>query len=309
MPYIVGIRFKNAGKIYSFDPDGLELKIGDSVVVESDFGLSIGKVVKNTYYIEQEERPLKKVLRLATEEDYNTIEQNKELERDAYEFCLERIKARGMVMKLVCTEATLDRKRIIFFFTADGRVDFRELVKDLAARFKTRIEMRQIGVRDESKMIGGIGICGREFCCSTFLSNFDPVAIKMAKDQSLVLNVAKLSGVCGRLMCCLRYEFEGDLKEIVVEDEIPTIEEDTLADEEDTTMADILSKIDEDDIDHPSEEQTTTALMVPTDISSPPANTKNTNDHSSDTEGGKNEHHKRDRSDRKYFRKRRHFKR
>ncbi|MCX8069493.1 MAG: hypothetical protein N2738_03205 [Thermodesulfovibrionales bacterium] len=247
MPYVAGIRFKNAGKIYTFDTDGIEVKVGDRVIVESEFGLTIGKVVKAVHFIEQEERPLKKILRIATDEDFNAFEQNKILEKDAYDFCLERIKARGMVMKLVATEATLDRKRIIFYFTADGRVDFRELVKDLAARFKTRIEMRQIGVRDESKMIGGIGICGREFCCSTFLTSFDPVAIKMAKDQSLVLNIAKLSGVCGRLMCCLRFEFEGDPKEIIAEDEIPTLDEDSNISQDDATMSDILSKIEDED--------------------------------------------------------------
>lgn len=309
MPHVAGIRFKNAGKIYTFDTDGLELKKGDTVIVESDFGLTIGKVIKETHFIEQEERPLKKIIRLATEEDFKTLEQNKALEKEAYDFCLERIKARGMVMKLVTTEATLDRKRIIFYFTADGRVDFRELVKDLAARFKTRIEMRQIGVRDESKMVGGIGICGREFCCSTFLTNFDPVAIKMAKDQSLVLNVAKLSGVCGRLMCCLRYEFEGDLKEIVAEDEIPTLDEDTTISQDDTTMADILSKIDEEDSETIPEKPSTVLILneVITELDTTESSKEEEPIHQ-DEERNLN---KKDKThfDRKHHKKRRYFKR
>ncbi|MCX8027204.1 MAG: stage 0 sporulation family protein [Thermodesulfovibrionales bacterium] len=308
MPHVAGIRFKNAGKIYTFDTDGLEVKQGDTVIVESDFGLTIGKVIKGTHFIEQEERPLKKIIRIATEEDFKTLEQNKTLEKEAYDFCLERIKARGMVMKLVTTEATLDRKRIIFYFTADGRVDFRELVKDLAARFKTRIEMRQIGVRDESKMVGGIGICGREFCCSTFLTNFDPVAIKMAKDQSLVLNVAKLSGVCGRLMCCLRYEFEGDLKEIVAEDEIPTLDEDTTISQDDTTMADILSKIDEEDSETIPEKPSTvlTQNEVITELDTTENNKEETIQQDEDKSFNKKD---KPHFDRKHHKKRRYFKR
>ncbi len=247
MPEIVGIRFKRAGKTYDFDAADLPLKPNDIVVVESDFGLSLGKVVKQKRYVEAFDRPLKQVLRIATEEDLNAVTENKNLEKEAYDYCLQRIKARGMQMKLVSTEATIDRKRIIFYFTADGRIDFRELVKDLAAHFRTRIEMRQIGVRDESKMIGGIGICGRELCCCTFLSTFDPVAIKMAKDQELVLNVAKLSGLCGRLMCCLRYEFEGDLKEVALEDEPIPQDEPIILEEREATMATILSTIKEED--------------------------------------------------------------
>ncbi|NOZ26233.1 MAG: stage 0 sporulation family protein [Nitrospirae bacterium] len=220
---VVGVRFKPCGKIYSFDPGGLELRKGDKVVVESMFGLTIGTVVlerveprpeKGDSPDEKGERKgkaskeLKPVVRKATEEDIQTAENNRELEDEARRHCLERIAARGLPMKLVCTEATLDRKRIIFYFTADGRIDFRELVKDLASKFRTRIEMRQIGVRDESKLIGGIGVCGREFCCRTFLTNFAPISIRMAKEQELVLNAAKLSGVCGRLMCCLSYEYD-----------------------------------------------------------------------------------------------------
>lgn len=247
MPEIVGIRFKRAGKVYDFDATGLPVEKNDLLVVESDFGLTLGKAISGKKFVETNERPLKPVIRIATKEDLDAAKENKKLEKEAYEFCLERIKARGIQMKLIGTESTIDRKRIIFFFTADGRVDFRELVKDLAARFRTRIEMRQVGVRDESKMLGGIGICGRELCCCTFLSSFEPVAIKMAKDQELVLNVAKLSGVCGRLMCCLRYEFDGDPKEIAVEDEPIPEEYPVIAQKSDTTMASILSTITEED--------------------------------------------------------------
>ncbi|MFO0753099.1 MAG: stage 0 sporulation family protein [Thermodesulfovibrionales bacterium] len=227
MPDVVGIRFKPCGKIYDFEVNGLKVKEGDSVVVESDFGLSIGTTVREMRSIDAPERELKKVLRLVTEEDLKAQEENKKIEKDARAFCLERIMARGLPMKLVGAEATLDRKRIIFYFTADGRIDFRELVKDLAARFRTRIEMRQIGVRDEAKLLGGFGICGRELCCTTFLTSFDPVSIKMAKRQELVLNVGKLSGLCSRLMCCLRYEYEGDLESIASDDEIPMGVEET----------------------------------------------------------------------------------
>jgi cell fate regulator YaaT (PSP1 superfamily) len=230
MPEVVGIRFKRCGRLYDFEVNGIEANKGDMVVVESDFGLSIGRVMSERRSIETPERGLKKVLRIATEEDLKTQEENKGLEKEARAFCLERIMARGMQMKLVGAEATLDRKRIVFYFTADGRVDFRELVKDLAAKFKTRIEMRQIGVRDEAKLIGGLGVCGRELCCSAFLASFDPVSIKMAKRQELVLNVGKLSGLCGRLMCCLRYEYDGDLGEIASDDEIPIGEEDSSID-------------------------------------------------------------------------------
>ncbi len=226
MPDVVGVRFKSCGKIYDFEINGIDLKEGDSVIVESDFGLSIGTVVREKRLVESSEREFKKVLRATTEDDLRTRNDNRKLEKDAKVFCLERIMARGLPMKLVGAEATLDRKRIIFYFTADGRIDFRELVKDLAAKFKTRIEMRQIGVRDEAKLVGGLGICGRELCCNTFLSSFDPVSIKMAKKQELVLNVGKLSGLCSRLMCCLRYEYDGDLASIAADDEIPIGAED-----------------------------------------------------------------------------------
>ena len=221
MSEAVGIKFKRCGKIYDFEINGIDVKEGDSVVVESDFGLSIGTVVTGRRDAGTSERELKKILRLATGEDFRVREENRRLEKEACSFCAERVMARGLPMKLVGSESTLDRKRVVFYFTADGRIDFRELVKDLAARFKTRIEMRQIGVRDEAKLVGGVGICGRELCCNTFLSSFDPVSIKMAKRQELVLNVGKLSGLCSRLMCCLRYEYDGDLNTIASDDEIP----------------------------------------------------------------------------------------
>jgi len=226
MPDIIGIRFKSCGKIYDFEVDGIEVKEGDCVVVESDFGLSLGRVVRERLTIEKSERELKRVVRVASDDDFKTQEENKKLEKETREFCLERIMARGLPMKLVSTEATLDRKRIVFYFTAEGRIDFRELVKDLAARFKTRIEMRQIGVRDEAKLVGGFGVCGRPLCCNTFLTSFEPVSIKMAKKQEMVLNIGKLSGLCSRLMCCLRYEYDGDLGTISTDDVIPLGAED-----------------------------------------------------------------------------------
>lgn len=207
MPEIVGVRFKSCGKIYDFEINGIEVNKGDLVVVESDLGLNVGNVVIDRHIIEEPERKLKKVIRKVTEEDLQQKQENKNLEIEARDICLERIMARGIPMKLVWTEVTLDRKRIIFYFTAEKRIDFRELVKDLAARFKTRIEMRQIGVRDEAKVIGSLGICGRELCCTKFLTSFEPISIKMAKKQELVLNTAKLSGICGRLMCCLGFEY------------------------------------------------------------------------------------------------------
>jgi cell fate regulator YaaT (PSP1 superfamily) len=221
MPDVLGIRFKCCGKIYDFEVNGLEAKEGDHVIVESDFGLSLGKVIKGRRTIEKSERELKRVVRNATEEDFRTRDENKLLEKEAREFCVERILARGLPMKLVATETTLDKKRIVFYFTAEGRIDFRELVKDLASRFKTRIEMRQIGVRDEAKLVGGFGVCGRTLCCNTFLTSFEPVSIKMAKKQEMVLNIGKLSGLCSRLMCCLRYEYDGDLGTISTDDDIP----------------------------------------------------------------------------------------
>jgi len=207
MPDIVGVRFKPCGKIYDFEIDGIEVRRGDLVIVESELGLNVGHIVIESHSVEDSDKKLKKLIRKATEEDLLQREENKKLEHEARDYCVERIMARGLPMKLICTESTLDKKRIIFYFTAEKRIDFRELVKDLASRFKTRIEMRQIGVRDGARIIGSLGICGRELCCNKFLTSFEPISIKMAKKQELVLNTGKLSGVCGRLMCCLGYEY------------------------------------------------------------------------------------------------------
>ncbi|MBF0537148.1 MAG: stage 0 sporulation family protein [Nitrospirae bacterium] len=231
MPDIVGIRFKRCGKIYHFEvgkTDSLRIKRGNTVIVESSFGLTIGSVVTDISSVESYDKELKKIMRLTTEEDFRIKVENDDLEQQAKEFCQERVVSRGLGMKLINTEVTLDRKRIVFYFTAEGRIDFRELVKDLASRFKTRIEMRQIGVRDETKFIGGLGICGREVCCRTFLSNFAPISIRMAKRQDLVLNPGKLSGLCGRLMCCLGFEVDdGSSHAEVVEitEDSPILEE------------------------------------------------------------------------------------
>ncbi|MEJ2314212.1 MAG: regulatory iron-sulfur-containing complex subunit RicT [Nitrospirota bacterium] len=205
---IVGIRFEPCGKVYCFRADGLRLKLGERVVVESDLGMSIGRVVIEDYTPGDAEKELKPVLRRVTEEDLEKERENFALKREALDFCNERIMARGLAMKLLSTDVTLDRRRIIFFFSAETRIDFRELVKDLAAKFRTRIELRQVGVRDAARITGGIGICGRELCCRRFLTSFDPISIKMAKKQDLTLNTSKLSGVCGRLMCCLGYEYD-----------------------------------------------------------------------------------------------------
>lgn len=228
MPDVIGVRFKSCGKIYDFELNGLEIKKGDLVIVESELGLNIGHVVTERYSIDNTEKKLKKIIRKATEEDLKQREENKNLEAEAMNNCLERIMARGLPMKLISTEVTLDRKRIIFYFTADKRIDFRELVKDLASKFKTRIEMRQIGVRDGAKIIGSFGICGRELCCKQFLTTFEPISIKMAKKQELVLNTGKLSGACGRLMCCLGFEFVDTFLENipVSEDESISLTED-----------------------------------------------------------------------------------
>ncbi|MEW6002002.1 MAG: stage 0 sporulation family protein [Nitrospirota bacterium] len=207
MPEVIGVRFKSSGKIYDFEVNGIDVNKGDLVVVESELGLNIGSVIVDRHTIEEPERELKKIIRKATEEDLSQRKENIKLEVEAKDYCLERIMARGLPMKLIWTEVTLDRKRIIFYFAAEKRIDFRELVKDLAAKFKTRIEMRQIGVRDEAKIVGGLGICGRILCCKNFLTSFEPISIKMAKKQELVLNTGKLSGLCGRLMCCLGYEY------------------------------------------------------------------------------------------------------
>jgi len=231
MPEVIGIRFKSCGKIYDFEVNGVEVKKGDLVVAESEFGLTIGDVVIECHTVESPERELKKVLRRASEEDIQQQQENVKLEAEAKDFCIGRIMARGLMMKPVSTEVTLDRKRIIIYFTAEKRIDFRELVKDLAAKFKTRIEMRQIGVRDEAKLLGGIGICGRELCCTRFLTFFEPISIKMAKRQELILNTGKLSGLCGRLMCCLGYEHGEDSTS---EDIASTEEETTPSDDIDT---------------------------------------------------------------------------
>ena len=207
MPNVVGVRFKSCGKIYDFQIDDLEARKGDRVIIESEFGLSIGNVAVDSHFVEKPEYELKKILRMAKEEDLRQKQENEKFEKNARSFCYERIMARGLPMKLVCSEVSLDRKKIVFYFTADGRIDFRELVKDLATKFKTRIEMRQIGVRDKAKLIGGLGICGKELCCRLFLTSFEPISIKMAKQQDLSLNTGKLSGTCGRLMCCLGYEY------------------------------------------------------------------------------------------------------
>lgn len=205
---MIGVRFKKAGKIYYFDPSELPVQKNDYVIVETARGIEYGKAVTDKKVVEEHDvvLPLKKVIRLATEEDRRCVEENKQAAIEAQKICHEKILEHGLEMKLVDVEYTFDRNKVIFYFTADGRIDFRELVKDLAAIFRTRIELRQIGVRDEAKMLGGIGPCGRMLCCSTFLGDFEPVSIKMAKDQNLSLNPSKISGLCGRLMCCLKYE-------------------------------------------------------------------------------------------------------
>jgi cell fate regulator YaaT (PSP1 superfamily) len=240
MSDIVGVRFKSCGKIYDFAIDGLQVRKGDTVVVESEFGLSIGSVIVGPHPGENSDRELKKVIRLAAEGDLKQKADNETFAKEAMDFCLERVMARGLPMKLVCSEATLDRKRIVFYFTADGRIDFRELVKDLAAKFKTRIEMRQIGVRDKAKFVGGLGICGKELCCRLFLTSFEPISIKMAKQQELVLNTGKLSGTCGRLMCCLGYEYMEAGADVAATDKgvAETAEEETAkAEQEETEIA------------------------------------------------------------------------
>ncbi|MFC3041001.1 stage 0 sporulation family protein [Virgibacillus xinjiangensis] len=205
---VIGVRFKKAGKIYYFDPADYVISVGDYVIVETVRGIEFGKVVITEKKVDEEDvvLPLKKVIRVADEKDKLTVVENQEHAEKAFQVCTEKIKKHKLDMNLVDVEYTFDRNKIIFYFTADGRVDFRNLVKDLASQFRTRIELRQIGVRDEAKMLGGIGPCGRMLCCSTFLGDFEPVSIKMAKDQNLSLNPAKISGLCGRLMCCLKYE-------------------------------------------------------------------------------------------------------
>lgn len=208
MTEVVGIRFKKAGKVYYFDPDGIIFEEGRYAIVETARGVEYGQVARKNHMVEDSEvfQPLKKVIRQATEEDRIQQQQDTEKEKEAFLICEEKILKHGLDMKLVDVEITFDHNKLIFYFTSDGRVDFRELVKELASIFRTRIELRQIGVRDEAKMLNGIGICGRTLCCSTFLGDFHPVSIKMAKEQNLSLNPTKISGVCGRLMCCLKYE-------------------------------------------------------------------------------------------------------
>ena len=210
MTKIVGIRFRTAGKIYYFDPVDFELDMAMHVIVETARGIEMGTVLIPPKEVDDDKvvSPLKPVIRVATDEDEKTVERNKEKEKEAFAICKEKIIKHGLEMKLVDAEYTFDGNKLLFYFTADGRIDFRELVKDLAAVFRTRIELRQIGVRDETKIMGGYGICGRELCCHTFLSEFAPVSIKMAKEQNLSLNPTKISGVCGRLMCCLKNEEE-----------------------------------------------------------------------------------------------------
>ena len=207
---IVGVRFRNAGKIYYFGPGNLDLTAGMHVIVETARGVELGTVMIPTREVNDDSviQPLKPVIRIATEADEKTALKNREKEKEAFKICLEKIAKHKLDMKLVEAEYTFDNNKLLFYFTADGRIDFRELVKDLAAVFRTRIELRQIGVRDETKIMGGIGICGRELCCHSYLSEFVPVSIKMAKEQNLSLNQTKISGVCGRLMCCLKNEQE-----------------------------------------------------------------------------------------------------
>jgi cell fate regulator YaaT (PSP1 superfamily) len=210
MTKVIGVRFRAAGKIYFFAPGRLDIKQGENVIVETARGVEFGRVVTGPKEVRDEEvvQPLKSVIRIATEQDNRTEEKNREKEKEAFKICLEKIRKHGLDMKLIDAEYTFDNNKVLFYFTADGRIDFRELVKDLAAVFRTRIELRQIGVRDETKIRGGIGICGRPLCCNTYLSEFAAVSIKMAKEQNLSLNPTKISGVCGRLMCCLTNEEE-----------------------------------------------------------------------------------------------------
>ena len=207
---VIGVRFRTAGKVYFFDPVDYDIKRGDHVIVETARGVEFGTVVGDPKEVEDDKviQPLKPVLRIATAKDIEQEAANKEKEKEAFKICLEKIRKHELAMKLIDAEYTFDNNKVLFYFTADGRIDFRELVKDLASVFKTRIELRQIGVRDETKILGGIGICGRPLCCHTHLSEFIPVSIKMAKEQNLSLNPTKISGVCGRLMCCLKHEEE-----------------------------------------------------------------------------------------------------
>ncbi|MBR2901858.1 MAG: stage 0 sporulation family protein [Clostridia bacterium] len=210
MTTVVGVRFRNSGKSYYFDPGQLELRVGDSCVVETARGMECGKITFGPTEMDDSRitQPLRQVIRKATQEDMDNYQANRVKEQEAFRICKEKIISRGIEMKLIDVEYTLDSSKILFYFTADGRVDFRDLVKDLATVFKTRIELRQVGVRDEAKMMGGLGICGRQVCCHSYMNDFHPVSIKMAKEQDLSLNPTKISGTCGRLMCCLKYESE-----------------------------------------------------------------------------------------------------
>ncbi len=207
---IIGVRFRDTGKVYYFSPEGITAKEGDHVVVETARGLEFGEVMIGNKQVPTSEivPPLRPVLRIANQNDFERHEANIALEKNAFDICLQKIRDHKLEMKLIDAEYTFDNNKLLFYFSAEGRVDFRELVKDLASVFRTRIELRQIGIRDEAKMMGGIGVCGRPFCCSTFLSDFAQVSIKMAKEQNLSLNSAKISGTCGRLMCCLNYEYQ-----------------------------------------------------------------------------------------------------
>lgn len=210
MEKVVGVRFRNVGKIYYFNPKNYKVKVGDHVIVETARGVEYGRVVLEPRSVKEDEvvHPLKEVLRVATKEDEDHEAENRQKEKEAFKICKKKIREHELDMKLIDAEYTFDNNKVLFYFTADGRIDFRQLVKDLASVFKTRIELRQIGVRDETKILGGIGICGRTLCCHTYLSEFAPVSIKMAKEQNLSLNPGKISGVCGRLMCCLKHEEE-----------------------------------------------------------------------------------------------------
>ncbi|MDQ5987140.1 MAG: hypothetical protein CSYNP_02877 [Syntrophus sp. SKADARSKE-3] len=209
MKEAVGVKFKREGKIYSFDASGLSLKKNDPVIVETDHGLVLGYIATDLKTLADDQQPLKKVLRKATDEDLKVLEENKNLERVARNFCIEKVRHRDLPMKVIEAEYLFDRTKVIFYFTADNRVDFRDLVKDLVQRFKIRIELKQIGSRQEARIVKGLGICGREVCCASMLHNLDRVSVKMAKEQGMSLNPEKISGLCGRLMCCLSYEYDG----------------------------------------------------------------------------------------------------
>lgn len=210
MTKVVGVRFKRAGKVYYFDPGDLALERGSEVIVETSRGLEIGEVVSRPKEVPDEDvaQPLRKVMRIAGRDDHSRHQENRQKEKEAFSICQERIQERDLPMKLIDVEYTFDKSKVVFYFTSEKRVDFRELVKDLAGRFRTRIELRQIGVRDEAKILGGYGVCGRPLCCSTWISDFEPVSIRHAKEQNLSLNPSKISGVCGRLKCCLRFEVD-----------------------------------------------------------------------------------------------------